>query len=331
MKWFSLERITRMVIGVLIFICIVACLIITNENSKEEYEIILIPKTTGATEFWVTFTEGGSMAASEYGVDIEIIGTEDETDEEGQIAIIEEILARENLPDALVVSPLSVSSITDVLIKVEESGIALILADSVVDEEIGESVVATDNILAGVELGSYAASLIEEEDEIVIVGHVEGASTAIDREAGVRQGLGNLEDNIQEIVFCDSSYTKAQELTLELIEKYPDLKIIIGLNENAAVGAAWALKEAGKEGEILLVGFDSSLEEVMLMEEGVFQGIVIQNPFNMGYLGVEQAIKLVSGEEIEANIDSGSKLITMDNLYDEENQKLLFPFNTNVE
>lgn len=330
MKWFRWERVTGIVVGIIGIVIIILSLLTMN-NPKIEYDIVLIPKTIGATEFWVTFKEGGIMAASEHGVNLEIIGTDDETDEEGQIAIIEEILAREDLPDAMVISPLSYSSMTSLLQKVESSGIYLVLADSIIDEDVADAVVATDNVVAGMELGNYAASLIEQEDQIVIVGHVENASTAIEREAGVRVGLEELENNIQEVVFCNSSYEKAEELTIEMIEKYPELKIVIGLNENAAVGAAWALKEMGKEGEILLVGFDSSLEEVKLMEEGVFQGIVIQNPFNMGYLGVEQAVKLIKQEAVETNTDSGSKLITLDNLYDEENQKLLFPFNTSVE
>lgn len=331
MKRINVEKISRVIVSIVMLVFIIVCYVIASDNTPDEYNIVLIPKTTGATEFWQTFTEGGTMAANEYGVNIEIIGTEDETDEEGQIAIIQEILDREVYPDAMIVSPLSYSNITDVLKKVKDSGIHLVLADSVVNEDIAESVVATDNVLAGIELGSYAATLIESGDQIAIVGHVEGASTAIDREQGVREGLGEMEQWVQEIVFCDSSYAKAKSLTIELVEEYPDLKMLIGLNENAAVGAAWALKELGKEGEIQLVGFDSSLEEVKLIEEGVFQGIVIQNPFNMGYLGVEQAIKLIAGEEIEVHIDSGSKLITMENLYEEENQKLLFPFYTSIE
>lgn len=327
MRQVNKKRMLGVLISMLMLMVVVVGVFFANENTDEAYSIILMPKTTGATEFWVTFTAGGAMAASEYDVDLEIIGTETETDELGQIEIIEEILEREDLPDAMVVSPLSYSNTTEILKKITEKGITLVLVDSIIDEDIADGIVATDNVIAGIELGEYAASLLEEGDEVAIVGHVEGTSTAIDREEGVRKGLGEYEGNITEIVFCDSSYAKAKELTIALIEKYPDLKMLIGLNENAAVGAAWALQSLGLEGEIQLVGFDSSLEEVMLMEEGVFQGIVIQNPFNMGYLGVEQTVKLLDGEVEELNIDSGSKLITMDNLYDEENQKLLFPFN----
>ena len=75
-----------------------------------------------------------------------------------------------------------------------------------------------------------------------------------------------------------------------------------------------------------MVGFDSSIEEIQLLEKGVFQAIIIQKPVNMGYLGVEQAINVLTGKKVEKSLDSGSKLITKENLYEEENQRLLYPF-----
>lgn len=75
-----------------------------------------------------------------------------------------------------------------------------------------------------------------------------------------------------------------------------------------------------------MAGFDSSIEEIRLLEEGVFDAIVIQKPFNMGYLGIETAVKAARGKEVAPYVDSGSELITKENMYTEENQKLLFPF-----
>ena len=92
------------------------------------------------------------------------------------------------------------------------------------------------------------------------------------------------------------------------------------------MGAAKAVKELGLEKKIGIMGFDNSLEEVKLLEEGVLNGIVIQKPFNMGYFGVEQAAKIIKGENYIKYLDCGSKLITKEDMYTEENQKILFPF-----
>ena len=113
---------------------------------------------------------------------------------------------------------------------------------------------------------------------------------------------------------------------LGVLDKHPDVDVVVGLNEYSAVGAARAIVDKGLAGEISFVGFDSSLEEIKMLEAGIFQGMVIQNPFKMGYLGVETAVKVLNGEKVPREIDSGSVLITRDNMYLDENQEMLFPF-----
>ncbi len=298
-------------------------------NQTRVHHVILIPKGNAISEFWMTLVDGAEMAANEYEIELDIYAPDLETDIEAQKDIIRSSI-QEN-PDAIVVAPSSFSETTDVLQEVVDAGIHLILMDSIIDEDIAEGVVATDNFLAGEELGQYARSLLNKSDDddvqIGIIGHVEGASTAIDRENGVRSGLGEYEGEIEEVVFCDSSYDKAEQLMKEMVEQYPELDLVIGLNENAAVGAARAIKELEISQEVMLLGFDSSLEEVMLMEEGIFEAIIIQKPFNMGYLSVQSAKNIIMGDGMDKEIDSGSKLITPNNLYEEENQRLLFPIN----
>ena len=199
------------------------------------------------------------------------------------------------------------------------------MVDSEIDEDIADTVITTDNVKLGEVEGDYMRQYATEESQIAIIGHVEGSSTAIEREEGVRKGLGEYEDRIVDVVFCDSDYDKAYLLMLELMEKYPDIDLVAGLNEYSAVGAARAIKEKGRQ-DIRVVGIDSSLEEIQFLEEGIFEIIVIQNPFKMGYLGVEAAASLLNGEKVVKHIDSGCELISNDSVYTEENQKLLFPF-----
>ena len=64
------------------------------------------------------------------------------------------------------------------------------------------------------------------------------------------------------------------------------------------------------------------------MEHGIFQGIVVQKAFKMGYVGVRETVKMLRGEDYKKNINSGCQLVTPDNMYTSEIEKLLFPFNT---
>lgn len=294
-------------------------------GKDENQSIIFIPKVIDEdNDFWKLLIEGAEMAAAEYNVDIIIVAPETEDDYEEQNALIEWAVGQR--PSAILLTPASFTETTPYAKKVKEEGIPLILVDSEVDEDIADAVIATDNVKLGEVEGEYMKQYVTEESQIAIIGHVEGSSTAIEREKGVRKGLGEYENRIVDVVFCDSDYDKAYELMMELMEKYPNIDLVAGLNEYSAVGAARAIKEKGRQDRIRGVGIDSSLEEIQFLEEGIFEIIVIQNPFKMGYLGMEAAVRILNGEKVEKHIDSGCELISSGNVYTEENQKLLFPF-----
>lgn len=327
-----MKRVYNKRLSIAFVVIVISALVITGAvtmgmEKKEPYRMVYVPKTIDeANGFWTSLIEGVKMGADEYGADVqvEVKAGESEEDYEGQNKCIEAAIAK--APDAILVSPCSYTESVEILEKVVEAGIPLVLIDSEIEKDIGQIIVATDNHAAGVALGKYARTLVNSDTQIGVVGHVKGASTAIEREQGVRDGLGEYEACIQEVVFCGSSYDRAYRLTEEMIQDYPDIGMIVGLNEYSALGVARAVEDLGLKDQVQVVGFDSSVEQIQLMERGVFRGVVIQKPFNMGYLGIKQAVKLVEGKEVKKSLKSGSKLITMENLYEEENQRLLYPF-----
>lgn len=299
-----------------------------TSRRKSPVSLVYIPKIIDETnDFWTALLSGAQTAAEEYGAGLELMAPESETDYEGQNRYIREILDRKNKPDALLISPASYTKSTELLKEVKAAGIRLVMIDSSVDEAVEDLRVSTDNLEAGKKLGQFAADLLEEGKQVAVVGHVEGSSTAIEREKGFREGLGEKMDAFTEVVFCGSQYQKAYDLAVELMEKYPDLGVIAGLNEYSAMGAARAVRDASAQDRISMVGIDSSQEGISLMEQGVFKGIVIQKPFKMGYLGVKYTVGLLEGDKIEQHVNAGSELVTLSNMYSRENEKLLFPFN----
>ena len=179
---------------------------------------------------------------------------------------------------------------------------------------------------AGRRLGEYARTLLDEDSRLAIVSHVKGVSTAVEREQGFREGLGDYAKNIVEVVYCNSLFEKSYELTNELMEKYPDLEMIAGMNEYSAVGVGRAVSDAGAKDRIAVVGVDCSQEAINLMEMGVYKGIIVQKAFRMGYMGVEETIHMLNGDAVAKNIDSGCELVTPDNMYDSDIERLIFPF-----
>ena len=296
----------------------------SRERSADPLQIVLIQKAVDDTDFWTSVCEGGRMAARELGVELTVMGPELESETDLQNQMILEAIAQK--PDAIALTPSGYQETIPYAEQIEEAGITLVLMDSTMEKEMGESLIATDNFEAGSKMGVYMKQFVDEETVIGVVGHVQGSSTATERERGFRDGLGEAQKQIAEVVFCDSSEDKAYDLTCDLLKRYPNMNLIVGLNEYSAVGAARAVKDLGISGHCHMAGFDSSLEEIQLLEEGIFDAIVIQKPFNMGYLGIETAVRAARGREVEVYVDSGSELITKENMYSEENQKLLFPF-----
>ena len=266
-------------------------ILLTPKNrEKKAYKIILIPKTVDETnDFWSSLMAGAKLGSKDLDVDLKIIGEKSEENVKGQIKDIEESAKRK--PDALIVAPSSYSKMSGNLETITDKGMKLVLIDSVVDKDIAESIVATNNFMAGKKLGELAKTLLNHDDEIGIVAHVMGASTAIERERGIKEGLGKYKDQIADTVFTGSSYDRAYTRTEEMLKKHSNIKVIIGTNEYSAVGAARAIKDQGLAEKVKIVGFDNSIEEIQMLEAGIFQGIVIQKPFNMGYLSIQQTVK----------------------------------------
>ena len=283
--------------------------------------LIYIPKIRDDTnDFWTSVISGCRMAAEEYESELEIMAPDKEENVEEQNRLLR--AAIEKKPDAILFSPSS----DELLKEAKDKGIRITYIDSYTKEDLQDLTVATDNVNAGRMMGEYARTLLDKDSKIAIVSHVKGVSTAVEREQGFREGLGDYAENIVETVYCNSLYEKSYELAQKLMEKYPDLEMIAGMNEYSAVGVGRAVSDAGVKDRIDVVGVDCSQEAINLMEMGVYKGIIVQKAFRMGYIGVEETIHMLNGDAVEKNIDSGCELVTPENMYDSDIERLIFPF-----
>lgn len=311
-------------IGAVVIVAAVLIAVEYRAIQAKPLKIIYVSKSADESDFWSMLIEGASMAADEKDAELEVVAPEKENDIARQNELIAEAIQKK--PDAIVLAPADYVKTLSAARKIKSHGIKLVLIDSVLEKDIADAVITTDNVAAGEIMGLYASKLCEEQDGIGIVSHVKGASTAIDRESGFRKGLKDKSGNVVETVFSDSSYSHGYEVTKEMLLAHPEITLVAGLNEYSTVGAGRAIKDMGLSGKVKIVGFDNSIEEIQMLESGLVNSIVIQKPFDMGYLGVKTAIALANHETPKATVDSGSKLIVRENIYTKENQKLLFPF-----
>lgn len=292
--------------------------------------ILFVPKAIDfKVEFWEMMRQGVMMASQEFGADIEIAGTNEETDVEGQIAILEKAI--EEKPDAIILAATDYDRLVPVAKRIVEAGIQLITVDSGLRDGISSSFIATDNFEGGRKAGDQLMRYLDRKegrrDVVAIMNFVKGSATAMERERGVREQLEG-ESGIQllDTVFSNASENQAYKQASALLSIYPELSGIVALNEPTAVGAARAIVDYGAVSRVKLIGFDSSMKEVSYLEKGVIQATIVQKPFNMGYLSVKTALEVIAGKKVKPLIDTGEVIIAKDNMYENDKQKLLFPF-----
>jgi len=288
------------------------------------YHIAVIIKTQEVSNnfFWRALREGVDSASRDLGVDYEIVAAEKESDIDGQIRVATEALERK--PDAVVLAAADVDRLVPFAKEVRRRGIPLVGMDSFLSSDDAQVRIGTDNLMAGSKLGSVALSRLSEDAPIALMSYVATSSTAIERERGFRSAVsGKL--RIVETLYSESEQEKAYQLTKDLLARRKDIRALATLNLPTTLGAARAVAESDRAGELIILGFDSSNEVVEYIEDGLVAATVVQKPFNMGYLAVKSALDLLRGKHVAPYMDTGSNVVEKSNLYESENQRLLFP------
>ncbi len=297
-------------------------------SAGPESEVIYFVSKTSSenSTFWHSVERGVKVAGDELGVDIVFVGPEREINLEDQIAYVREGIERKAM--AIVLAASDFNALSEVAEEVIDEGITFIAVDSDVNIDDNHSFVATDNVAAAEYLGEEMARSLNKKGLVAIVSHLEGTTSAIDREAGFRKALSRYDDMklIDEVPYSKNDSEIAYEKTLSLIESYPDVKGIFGTNEATLIGIARAVDELGKKEAITVVGFDISEEAAGYLEKDVISTIVIQRPFNMGYLGIKEAYEQAKYKKEPTFIDVPIVPVTKETMFDEEIQKFLIPF-----
>ncbi len=306
------------------FFTLTSCTKSSLTSRENEYLIKVIVKKSDH-DFWAVVKMGTEAAGKEFNVTIDFDGPTDEEDIDGQIRMVE--AAIEDKVDALVLAASDFIRLVPSVEKAKQANIPVIIIDSTIDSDIMDSFIGTDNIDGGKKLGESLISVVGTTCNIVVVNFVKGAASAKEREVGLLSFLNNYPDvEILETVYCNSDEFLATQFTKSLIKKYPQLDAFVCLNAYATVGVARGIVEEEKIGEVLVIGFDSTPEEIAYLEKNVIQSLIVQNPFSMGYLGVKYAIAALNNEPVPKIIKTAFKEINKENMYLPENQQLVFPF-----
>ncbi|HOZ49343.1 MAG TPA: ABC transporter substrate-binding protein [Candidatus Hydrogenedentes bacterium] len=291
--------------------------------ADDELVIAVVPKGL-AHQFWLTVKAGAEAAGAEFGAEILWQGPAKETEVDKQINIIEDMIGRN--VDAIVMAACDENALVDVIQEAIDAGIPVVTIDSGVQSDIPVSFVATDNIEGAKAAARELARLVGEEGNVGLVPFVKGAATSEMREQGFKEGIQEFPNiELVSVLYSESDAAKGMAVTEDMMTSHPDLKGVFAASEPTAVGVAQAVSAAGKAGQVKVVGFDASDQEIEDLKKGIIQALVVQNPYRMGYEGVKAAIDHLAGKEVPKRVDTGVVVVTIDNFESPEIQKILYP------
>ena len=309
-----------------VLFCLTLCGCRTSTASSQQHTVTLVAKST-ETEFWLSVFAGAEAAATEYNIKLNITGPETEEDYEAQNQMVADAVA--SGADALVFSAIDYENNAAAIDAAGQAGVKIVSIDSGVDSDQVGTYIGTDNYAAGRMAAQAALEGVEGEMVVGLVNYDESTANGQERERGVRDALA--ESGRARVAASVTTLVEAERAradTADLLRNNPEINVVIAFNEPTSVGAARAVAGLRLADEVFLVGFDSNVATIDGLQEGYVDALIVQNPYAMGYLGVESAYRLLSGQggALETTVDTSTQIVNRGNLFSLDSQKALFAF-----
>ena len=303
----------------------------SESDPAQRHSVALVVKST-QSEFFRSVFAGAEAAAAEYNLELSIAGPETEEDYEAQNQLIAQ--AVEAGAEAIVFSAIDHEENAAAIDAAAQAGVQIVTIDSGVGSDQVSTYIGTNNYATG-QMAAHA--ILERVSGPLYVGVVNyDVSTANgqERERGAADAFAaSGRAQITAVVNTLTEAGQAQEDTAALLTAHPEINVLLSLNEPTSVGAARAVEELGLSEEVFFVGFDSNVVTVDGLQDGSVDALVVQNPYAMGYLGVESAYQLLTGQggSLAETVDTSTQVVDRSNLFTLDSQKALFSFEEHLD
>jgi len=275
--------------------------------------------------FYVSMECGAREAAEKAGASVTVQGP-DKFDATLQNPMLDAIAAAK--PDALLVAPNDVKASAPPLKRLQDAGTKVVLVDTTVDDPaIGVSRIATDNNLGG-QKAAEALQQLGAKGKVLVISTDPGVSSVDARVDGFKEKAESLGFTlVSDTQYSHNSASTAAQVISAALAKDPDLEGVFATNLFTAQGVATGIKQAGKSGQVKVVGFDAGPDQIKQLQAGDVQALVAQKPYDIGVQGVEQALAALNGESVTKEIQTESLVVTKDNMDDPEVNKYIYKSN----
>lgn len=267
--------------------------------------------STLANPFFVTLQEGAQAAADEAG--IELIVNDSQDDAQTEANGIDDFITQG--VDVIVLNPVDSEAAIAVVESAEAAGIPVITVDRAVDGAEVATHVSSDNVLGGELATEELLSLIGGEGTVAQLEGIPGTDATRERGAGFDNVLADA-DGVELVSSITANFSRDEGFSVaqDILQANPDLDAIFAQNDEMALGAVEAADALGILDELVIIGFDATGDALAAIEDGRMDGTVAQQPFEIGRIGIESAIALAGGEDLDEEVPVDVELVTADNV-----------------
>ena len=303
---------------------VLLCLTWASFAADRPLNIVFIPKSSDQV-FWDLMRVGVDRAVREEGnVKLTWRGPAHNDDTDSQIRILQAY----TLPgvDAILITPTDRARLVEPIRAATAMGIKVIVVDSGLDGSYHSNMVATDNLHGGRVAAKRMAELLNNQGRVMVLRTVAGSASTDERAEGF---IAYLKENAPKVsivadVHGGGATGKSHNSAVEMLAKNTAIDGIFAVNESSTDGMLRALRERGMAGKVAFIGFDSTDQFIKALDTGEIQGLVLQNPQQMGYMGVKAALAAVRNAPVkEKTIYTDTTLVTRENVRAPEIQKLM--------
>jgi ribose transport system substrate-binding protein len=294
--------------------------------------ISVIPKGTSHV-FWQSIHAGAVKAAKELNIEVLWVGTATEDDRQQQIMLVDNQVI--NQVNGIVLAPSDDVALLRPVKDAVRKGIPVIIIDSELKNfnDLLTSFVATDNYKGGFIAGTKLCESLGGEGDIIMLRYAEGSASTEKREAGFMEAvkafpeINVVSEEQRGGATKASAQTAAENLLMRFKDADGNLTIdgIYCVNESTTYGMLQALRRQRFAGKVQFIGFDSAEPLLEAMQNDEIYGLIVQNPFEMGYESITAMVKHLKGESVANRIDTGVTFVTKPDLERPEMKKLLSP------
>ncbi|HUB49587.1 MAG TPA: ABC transporter substrate-binding protein [Acetobacteraceae bacterium] len=288
---------------------------------------VIVKATT--SQYWATVFDGARKAAQVLGVQIATLGAPSELDAAQEVSIMENAISAH--PTGIVIAATNAQALAEPIAAATKAGIPVVVIDSDANTKDYVTFLATNNETGGQKAADEIARCVKartgkEAGDVAYLTALAGAQSLNDRDKGFVEELKKYPGlKIVEHRVGNNQPAKALSDSEDVLTRHPDLVAMFADNELEGDGAGTAVSEKGLGSKLCLVAFDTSDTELKFVRSGIIDGLIVQNPYMMGYAGVWYALAAAHGAVFPKYVDTGVSVVTKDNITNPQMAGLLDP------